>query len=226
MTEIVCAIHQPNFFPWMGYFDKIAKSDVFVFLDDVQRSKGDWTNRVRLPSQKGSTWATCPVRRSDSLLSIQNVGINDERPWRKKFLRTLETNYGKAPGFKVAFTVIEELLSSPEKSLAAFNIRNIKRLCNLLGIEAEFVLQSSLDTSKHSTDLLIEIVSKVNATAYLCGAGAAGYQDDAMFARSGLGLIYQNFNEKPSGEMGTWQPGLSVIDRLMRMPPVEWQGLV
>ena len=50
MSRRVVAIHQPNFFPWLGFFDKILCSDVFIVLDHVQfpKSEGNWSNRVRM----------------------------------------------------------------------------------------------------------------------------------------------------------------------------------
>jgi hypothetical protein len=32
-SRTVVAIHQPNFLPWLGFFDKLARADVFVLLD-------------------------------------------------------------------------------------------------------------------------------------------------------------------------------------------------
>ena len=52
------ACHQPNFMPWSGFFAKAAAADVFVLLDDVQFSKGSYTNRTRMA---GGKWRTVPV---------------------------------------------------------------------------------------------------------------------------------------------------------------------
>ena len=63
----VVAIHQPNFFPWLGFFDKIARADVFVLMDNVQfprTSTGTWVNRVKLLVAGRERWATAPVVRS------------------------------------------------------------------------------------------------------------------------------------------------------------------
>ena len=36
---MIIAVHQPQYLPWLGYFDKMARSDLFVFLDNVQYNK-------------------------------------------------------------------------------------------------------------------------------------------------------------------------------------------
>ena len=92
--KTVVAIHQPNFLPWLGFFDKLARADVFVLLDSVQfprTSKGTWINRVKLLVGGRKQWATVPIVRSEgSVLPIAEVRIDEAQPWRKKLLRTIE----------------------------------------------------------------------------------------------------------------------------------------
>src|SRR4051794_9997556 len=89
-SEVVVGLHQPNFFPWLGYFDKLVRADVFVLLDNVQFSKtgGTWSNRVRLLAGDAPTWITLPVVRAYSgVRLVREMQIDNRQPWRRKFLQ-------------------------------------------------------------------------------------------------------------------------------------------
>ena len=58
---MLVAIHQPEHMPWLGFFEKFLRADVFVVLDDVQFSKGDFQNRNRVKGREGALWLTVPV---------------------------------------------------------------------------------------------------------------------------------------------------------------------
>jgi hypothetical protein len=140
------------------------------------------------------------------------------QPWRARFLRTLDANYGKAPNFSRCMSMLEPLVCTPEGNLAAFNIRAIEVIAAYLGLSTRFVRQSTLAHSGRATERLISLVHAVDGSTYLCGDGASGYQRDELFAESGLGLVKQNFAIRTYGEPSRFIPGLSVIDYLM------WDG--
>ena len=52
---MIVSIHQPNYLPWIGFFDKIKRSDVFVLLDDVQfpRGKKHFGHRNKIKTNAG-----------------------------------------------------------------------------------------------------------------------------------------------------------------------------
>ena len=45
------AILQSNYIPWKGVFDMINMVDTFVFFEDVDFTKRDWRNRIRIKLQ-------------------------------------------------------------------------------------------------------------------------------------------------------------------------------
>lgn len=217
MKEIVVGIHQPNFFPWIGFFEKISKSDIFVFLDKVQYSGGSWSNRVKVINQMKPSWITCPISHTGEYQYLNDVRIDEKQQWKKKFKTILDINYSKSDYFLDNFEFICKMIDVNEIFLSIYNIKNIKKICKLLDIETEFYLQSDMTTAKKATGLIIEITKQVGGTAYLCGAGSANYQGEDVFSESHITLIHQNFVHPiyPQMHSGNFIPGLSIIDVLL-----------
>jgi hypothetical protein len=228
----VVAIHQPNFLPWLGFFDKLARADVLVLLDSVQfprTSKGTWINRVKLLVGGDARWATVPIVRSEgSTLAIADVRIDDSRPWRMKLTRTIELNYRRAPAFGEVFPIVSELLATREERISAFNEHNIRRLAEALGLDTRKIVRSSdLDVEGQSTELLIELTVAAGGTAYMPGADAYRYQEDEKFAARGLELVPQAFVHPAYPQaVESFVPGLSIVDALMGCGLAATAGLV
>jgi len=212
------AIHQPNFLPWLGYFDKIARADVFVLLDDAQFSKGSLTNRVRILINGEPRWLTVPVSRAGgSAQPISEVEIRDGERWRERGVETVRHAYSRAPHFDEAFAMVEPLLREPSDRVADYNERAIRVLAGrLVPGGAEVVRSSSLDSGGQATERLIAIVDAVGGDAYLAGGGAGGYQEDERFERAGIELVRQEFSHPDYPQLSD-EPvhGLSVVDALM-----------
>jgi hypothetical protein len=213
------AIHQPNFFPWLGYFDKIARCDVFIVLDDVQYQKtgSSWSNRVMLALAGEARWVTAPLRRPAH--GTQRIDELEwaPQPWREKLLKSLETAYRRAPFHAEAMQLLEPLVRNPESRVAAYNVQAIQAIAAALGLDRRFLLASSFAVHATATERLIELVRRAGCDTYLCGGGAGGYQDDQLFAAAGLHLQYQAFAHPQYTQHAAKEflPGLSVVDALM-----------
>jgi len=222
MSKIV-AIHQPNFLPWLGFFNKIVRSDVFVLLDNVQFPKkgGFWANRVQILMNGQPNWMTVPVDRSfHGTKLINEMLINNKTDWRDKMIKSIRQNYIKAPYFKEIMPVVESLINESTANIAEYNIKAIYTLTEQMGFSTDhFILASNLDTEGSSNELLISITKEVGGNIYMCGGGAGGYQDAEKFASAGLRLNYQNFRHPLYLQMGKGEfvPGLSVIDALFNV---------
>ena len=226
------AIHQPNFFPWLGYFDKLARADVFVLLDHVQFQKkgGNWANRVQLITGGGRPgWVTAPVDRAyHGTRPLNEIAFDETRPWRQTLLKTIAANYARAERFAETFPLVEELVGRPCRRLAELNETAIRGVAEAIGLPTgHIVLSSSLTPAGSATDLLIELVRAVGGDVYLSGGGAGGYQDPDAFAAAGIELRMQDFTHPvyPQGR-GAFVPGLSVIDPLLHLGPDGLRRLV
>jgi hypothetical protein len=223
----VVAIHQPNFLPWLGYFHKIARSDSFVVLDNVQlvKTSASWSNRVRVLVQGAPAWISLPLVRSyHGQRQIRDIEIDMSRRWQRTILNTVRMNYARAPYFRDVFPLLSQVIESAGPSLCDLNLHFIRLCCASLGIDTtKLVLASTLEAAGTATDLLASLVKAVGGTAYLAGGGASGYQEDEKFGAEGLGLVYQNFQHPsyPQQGSGAFVAGLSLIDAAMNC---GWDG--
>jgi len=211
------AIHQPNFFPWLGYFNKIYKSNAFVFLDEVQfprTSSANVVNRTKILCNGEAKWLTCTLAKKGSLVKIGELEIKEDI--KSTNFEKINQYYKKSPFYKEVIKFVEEIMLYWNNNLSSYNINAIKRICEKLGIEREFILQSSLNTISAKEDLMIEITKKAKGEVYLSGNGARKYQKEVNFLNQGVKLVYQEFIPQEYKQYGTkeFNAGLSVLDAL------------
>jgi len=194
-----------------------------VFLDHVQYPKtgGGWSNRVKLMISGAPRWVTAPIKRDFSgVAAVNEIEWDDSQPWRVKFLKSLAINYSRTPYFQETMAVIAPLIESSISNLSHFNIHAIKILAEHVGVGHQHTrLSSELKAQGAASDLLIDITQKAGCTAYMCGGGASGYQEDDAFERAGIGLVYQNYLQTIYQQVGNAEfvGGLSIIDALMNI---------
>lgn len=220
---MIVAIHQPNFLPWLGYFYKIYKSEVFVFLDNVQLPIGrSFCHRNKVKTSNGEIWLSLPILRAGKTLKkllINQVKIDNSQNWRRKHLKTLEMNYKKVRYFSEVFKLTEDIYYLKDwEYLADFNIELIKKFTEYIGLNVNFVKASELNVEGRSTELLIQIVKKTDGDIYLSGFGGVEYQEEKLFKKEGIKLEYYNFVHPEYHQLwGAFVPNLSVIDLIFNM---------
>ena len=222
--QMIVAIHQPNFFPWLGFFHKILVADVFIFLDDVQFPKsgaGANSNRVKMLVSGEPIWVTASIdRHFKGSGKINEVGFNREVRWREKVSKTIETNYRRAPHFDEVFPVLEPLISNPEIMVAEYNSTAIVVLCKQLGIcNKKMYWSSKLIHTGKSNHLLSSLTKQVGGTEYLTGKGALSYLDETVYESVGIRVTHQSFQNLEYFQHNSpdFVPGLSIIDAVMNI---------
>tara|TARA_B100002051_G_C16505132_1_gene519902 strand:+ start:112 stop:795 length:684 start_codon:yes stop_codon:yes gene_type:complete len=183
------AIHQPQYFPWLPYFSKINRADVFVFLDDVQYQKNGLQNRNQLKNSNGKFWLTIPIS-SNHNTKIKDVSIIKNN-WNKKHIKSIETNYKRAKNFSFFSNNLKPVLLNHSLNLSELNSNLIKIICSkFFNINKSFYFQSELSVSGKGSDLILDICKKIGATEYISGPGAIEYLNEKSFHENNISVNY------------------------------------
>jgi hypothetical protein len=210
---MVVAAHQPQYLPWLGYFHKIDRADIFVLLDTVQFKKNEWQNRNKIKTAQGWQWLTVPVLYRYPQL-INEVTINNRVKWQHKQRQAILSNYKKAPYYEKLEEFFEDIFSSSWQFISQLNIETVKRLVKILGIDTPLYVASELGELPQDPDeRLIAITKHFGPDAYLAGAGGRGYMDLDKYSQRGIKVIFQDFKHPVYGQLfGEFEPFMSVID--------------
>jgi len=227
--SLTIAAHQPNYMPWLGYFHKIARVDIFVLLDSVQYSKGSVANRNRIKTSQGVQWLTVPVsvpKGRQGKVAYLDVALPDDR-WKRKHLKALRFNYGRAPHFHPYFDQIEAILLQ-DHSFVQLNIALIRHFLEQLGIDTPLYRLSELPgVTGNKSELIVNICRHFGADTYLSGQGASKYNDEKYYAAHGIRLLYQEFTCPQYPQLfGGFVPNLSIVDLLLNCGPTSGKILL
>ncbi|MBI4690948.1 MAG: WbqC family protein [Nitrospirae bacterium] len=212
------AILQPGYLPWLGFFEQMYRSDVFVIYDDVQYDKEGWRNRNRIKTADGVQWLTVPVyvKFEESPL-ITEIKIDNKANWRKKHFFSIRQNYSKAPFYKKYINIFEDAYSREWEYLVDIDMHFILKLAGCLGMgDKKIVRSSALNVTGDRIERLIKMCKFFKADTFYEGSAGRNYMDVAYFAENGIRIEFQDYKHPVYEQLhGDFVPYLSVIDLLL-----------
>lgn len=216
-------ILQPSYLPWLGYFEQIARCDVFVLYDDVQYDKGGWRNRNRVKIPGGPHWLTVPVlTKGGNFPLLRDVRINNSQPWARNHLKTLAQYYSKAPHFGRYFPGLQALLERGWDLLALLDRAVIEWLCGCFGIATPLVWSSELGVEGDRLERLAAIVRHFGGDVFYEGAAGKDYIPEGFFAERGVSVEFQDYRHPVYPQLhGGFVSHLSAVDLLFNVGPAS-----
>jgi hypothetical protein len=215
---IKVAIHQPNYIPWIGFFQKIAQADVFVILDTADFTKNGIIHRNKIRTKEGWMWLTIPIENKYKEVSIKDVQLPEDSAWWGRHWRLIIGNYGRAKCFIEHKEFFEKIFSEKKYAkLQELNEAIIFYLFKCFNIHPKIIRSSELklDISLAKTDLNIELVKQAGGNVYISGMGGKEYIEIEKFEKEGIELKYFEF--RPFTYQQRWEgfePNMSALDLL------------
>jgi len=218
----IIAIHQPNYLPWIGFFDKISKSDIFVIYDTAQYVKKSVCNKNFIKGPSGKLPLIVPVKISEGWdKPINEMRIDNSQNWALKHFKTLQMCYNKSPYFKEFYYEFFDFVYNKKwEFLGELNIFLIKELLKFLDIKTKVFLASDINVKGKGSEYNLNVCKAFNATIYLSGIGAKQYNDPTSFEENGIKLMYNEFKPFVYPQLfGEFIPYLSICDLLFNIGP-------
>ena len=211
---------QPYFFAYIGYFQLLYAADKFIILDDVNFINKGWINRNNILINNKPGLFSIPLVKSSQNKLIKDIDISYENnaDRQKKFLKTIERSYSKAPYYKEISDILSKLILSNEIKISGLIYKSLIEIKNYLGFETDIIESSEIYSNSElkGQERILDICRRENATQYLnLSGGIELYSKDSFddnniklnFIRT-KNIIYKQFTNE-------FTDSLSMIDVLM-----------
>lgn len=212
-------VHQPEYIPWLGFFDKLARCDTYVIYDDAQYQHGGFHNRNRIRTPSGWEWLTVPIIHGHPQ-TIKDVRIYGDQ-WRTKQLNSLRAHYRKTPYFNKYFPLLEEAIVFNHELLIGLNLHLIKSVADALDIKVKMMRSSEFPYGgEEKNEKLVSMCKFLGADTYLSGSGGQNYIKEELFRQAGVTLQWHTYEHPKYQQMfGGFEPNMSIIDLLFNEGP-------
>ena len=219
-------IMQPYFFPYLGYFDLINRTDRWVVFDTPQYIYHGWVNRNRILRPNGGwQYVNVPTKKQfRNRTKICDVKIAEGVDWKRRILAQLSHYKKKAPYYRETIELLDESLDENESHIVPVNVRILKNVCRRLGITFDYTIFSEMDLDLEPLiepgDWALRISELFGATEYLNPSSAQDLFSAEEFTANRITLTFQEF--KPfiyDCKQWEFSTNLSIIDVLMWNPP-------
>ena len=219
---MIVAIQQPEHLPWIGFFNKMAQSDLFVYLDNVQLKKRYFENRNRIKTNDGPKWITVPIHSKGKYTqNINQVVIDNESRWTKKYLGIIEHTYKKSPFWNDVKNIVFPCVGESRDKLADLNYALIEGCRNYLRVNTPVSMASALQIDGlYGSDLVLEICLKTKADIYISGPDGRDYMDIDRFNQRGIKIVHHDFKHPVYPQLfDGFVSHMSIIDLIANMGP-------
>jgi hypothetical protein len=212
-------ILQPTYLPWLGYFEMIDASEVFVVFDHVQFVRKSWQHRNRIKTAAGECLLSIPTARTARETAIADIEIARNPPNAlAEHWKTITHAYQKAPFFRSYAEALEEPFRRDYVLLEDANVAIIRTLCSLLGITTRLVFSSKLELGEEpadKTERVVNLCRRAGLTTLYDALGAKAFLESGPFSRAGITVEFQNYIHPNYRQLfGEFLPFMSVIDLL------------
>lgn len=219
MTTLV--VLQPGYLPWLGFFDQLDRSDIFLVYDDVQFDKHGWRNRNRIKTPKGPLWLSVPVRHGGRFgQKTCEVEIDNSQQWARKHVASIRQNYSKAPFVEKYLPELEECLNRDWTLLVDLDLEILRLFCGWLGLERRVHRSSQLSLDGERSERLLKYCQHFGADRYLSGDSAQDYLDAGLFKEGGIAVTWQNYTHPSYAQQhGAFLAYMSTLDLVLNEGP-------